>query len=157
MAGYAHELLKSISDIKPLGAHLGKAPFRDLYDAYRKLAENDDTMPLITDENTGWDFKEAMDQIAPDRQVSLYYPYLRASSPQYEDEEDPLEARSRLRLREWYIRLIGYTSLFAVALLVGAAVTIAVRSGKAPSSDLIETFLDWSTEVAKVLFENGRH
>jgi hypothetical protein len=156
MAGYAHDLLKNISDTKPLGAHLGKAPVHALFEAYKKLAENNDTMPLLTDENTGWDFKEAMDQLSPEHQVALYYPYLRDSSPQFEEEEDRAEVRSRIRLREWWIRLVGTTVVLAITLLVGAAITIAVKEKKAPSSELIETFLDTATEVAKVLFE-GSH
>ena len=156
MAGYAHDLLKNISDTKPLGAHLGKAPVRELFEAYKKLAENDDTIPLMTDENTGWDFKEALDQLSAEHQISLYYPYLRDSSPQFEEEENPLEVRSRIRLREWWIRLLGYTVIIGVALLVGASITIAVKEKKAPSSEFIATFLDTATEVAKVLFE-GNH
>lgn len=157
MTGYAKELLKGISDDKPLGAHLGKASFAALYEAYQKLAHNDDDVPLVTEEQTGLDFKEAMDQLPAERQVSLYYPYLRANSPQFEEEENPLEVKSRIKLREWYIRLIGYTCLIAVALLVGAAVTIGVREGKAPSSQFIETFLSTATEVAGVLFEGAHH
>jgi hypothetical protein len=156
MAGYAHEILKNISDSKPLGAHLGKAPVHELFEAYKKLAENDDTIPLLTDENSGWDFKEALDQLSAEHQIALLYPYLRASSPQFEEEESPLEVRSRIRLREWFIRLFGYSILVAVALLVGATVTIAVKEGKAPSSEFLETFLEYATEVAKVLFESNK-
>jgi hypothetical protein len=156
MPGYAKELLKTISDDKPLGAHLGKAAFSQLYHEYKKQAENNDSLPLITDENTGWDFKMAMDQLSPEQQVSLYYPYLREVSPQFMEEENPLEVRSRIKMREWYVKFGLTAVMVAVSLLVGAAVAIAVREGKAPSSELIETFLDFATELAKTIFENAK-
>lgn len=156
MVGYAKDLLKNISNDKPLGAHLGKSSFSALYHEYKKLAENDDTMALITDENTGWDFKKAMDQLSPERQVALYYPYLRDTMPQFEEEESPLEVKSRIRMREWYIKLAIYTCIGSVGLLTGASVAIAVREGKVPSSELIGTFLDFASELASVIFENAK-
>lgn len=154
--GYAKDLLNQISDDKPLGAHLGKAAFHTLYQAYKKIAENDDNVPLVTDEHTGWDFKQAMDQLDPHHQVALYYPYLRETVAQFEEEVNPLEIKSRIRMREWYIKLAAYMTAIAVCLLVGAAVAIAVREGKAPSSELIEAFLDFATEIAKAIFENAK-
>jgi hypothetical protein len=155
MAGYAHELLKNISDSKPLGAHLGKAPVHELLKGYKKLAENDDNVPLITEENTGWDFKEALDQLPVIHQIALYYPYLRDTLPNFE-EENPAEVRSRIRMREWYIKLAIYTCIGAAGTLAGATLALAVREGKAPSSELIQTFLDFAMELAKAIFETTK-
>ena len=156
MAGYAHDILENISDSKPLGAHLGNGAVHQLFEAYKKLAENDDTVPLITDANTGWDFKEALDQLSPEHQIALYYPYLRDSSPQFDEPENKLEVRSRIRMRELYIKVIIYGCVASVAMLVGGSVVIAVKEKKAPSSELIETFLETATDVAEVLFESGK-
>jgi hypothetical protein len=64
--------------------------------------------------------------------------------------------RSRIRLRELYIKAIIYAGVASVAMLVGGSVVIAVKEKKAPSSELIETFFETASDIAEVLFENGK-
>lgn len=153
---FVEELLIKIDDEKPLGEHLGNEAFKALYDAYQALAANDDNLPLISDKITCWAFKQSLEKMSAPEKISLFHDYLRATSIKFEEEENPVQANWKRNIKGFYMKLTGVVLAIAVIATVGAGVGIAWRSGKVPSSELIESYFSLAADMAEVVLSHKK-
>ncbi len=146
------QVLLGVSDKRLLTDHQkGATPLQGLMQAYTLKAARNDNAPNLTDLSTGLDLKSGLQKLEPEDQVELMYGYLvsanRLLSTVAEDQR---------KLRNWVVKI--FVGVFAAGTLLtfGAVTSIAVRTGAAPSNDLVGGFLDMAGDIAHVIFTSSK-
>lgn len=125
-------ILSGISDEKIVDSHVViPTPLRDMIRNYNKIALHDQRMPMVTEETTGAQLKEAIGSLSADDQIALLYAYSEANKKHDASavqSEDPIlveEKKLRVLLTKFFIACLA---IFG-CMLVGAVVAIAVSMG----------------------------
>lgn len=148
------DLLSDLDDTLPISAIklAGNPALKQLVGDYQHFASLSTRTADYDATWSGAEFKNRITLLKSEQQVMLLYRYLDATDAIVDERRDsPAQ-----RLQRQLIRIvIGATAVCAV-MLFGAITVIAVRSGKLPSNELVDTFLETATEIVKLLFENSK-
>jgi hypothetical protein len=145
-------VLDGVSDTRLLSDHKdGPTPLRHLITEYAAKALHNDNAPNLTDLSTGADLKAGIEKLEIEDQVILLTDYLekcKRIAPR--ESEDQIEER---KLKSLAIKSFIYVSVAVVVLFIGSVTTIAVRSGRLPSNEILSTFLEFASEIVSLIWE----
>lgn len=148
-------VLDGVSDVRLLSDHRQgstPSPLQQLIADYSELSAHNDNAPNLTELSTGADLKTGIQKLDIEQQVKLLYRYL--VNAKRLNDESPAELEDR-KMRHWSIKFAMWCFAFVVVMLLGAVTAIAVRTGAAPSNELVSTFLDTASGVVRLLFSSG--
>jgi hypothetical protein len=170
------QILKGIKDDRLLNTHRpGPSPLNDLIEVYKERSAHDDNLPNLDEYSTGRTLKDGIAAMDADDQVMLLNQYAMATKglrvpPAVKTEtpatsvapvvatpdtatsgDDPEDKKFKRRA----LMIVIVTGALCFAMLFGAVTAIAVRTGRAPSNELVSTFLESATEIAKLIFSKG--
>lgn len=134
-----------------------RGPLHELIDAYMLYAIHNDLLPNITVATTGRELKDALELLEPDielellrkysdAQTAILYPHLKKAT------EESAEVVASRNLRHTLIKMVTITALILVITGVGAVSAVAYRNGKLPDNKVITVFMQFATDVAKLIF-----
>lgn len=145
------QVLNGVSDTRLLSDHHpGASPLQDLIKTYREKSAHNDNAPNLTDLSTGQDLKEGLEKLAVEDQVTMLYEYLCAAK-RLVPKETPDQIEER-QLKRTAVKAFIWVSGVVVIMLIGAVTTIGVRSGLAPSNELVGTYLEFAGEIAHLIW-----
>lgn len=145
-------VLDGVSDTRLLSDHKeGATPLRGLVTAYTAKALHNDNAPNLTDLSTGADLKAGIEKLEIEDQVLLLTDYLeKCKRIVPRESEDQIEER---KLKNFAIKSFIYVTILVIVLFIGSVTTIAVRSGRLPSNEVLSTFLEFAGEMASLIWE----
>jgi hypothetical protein len=145
------EVLNGVADERLLSNHhAGATPLQNLVKTYREKSAHNDNAPNLTDVSVGSDLKSGIGNLPVEDQVSMLYQYLVDAKRIVPAETvDQIEER---KLKHTAIKAFIWVAGFVVVMLFGAVTTIAVRTGAAPSNELVSTFLEFAGEIVHLIF-----
>ena len=110
-----------------------------LLSTYKKYSDKSSFYPVITDETTGYEIKEAIKKMKFVEQIEMAYIFLLYSGKLHEvfDYEQETK-RWRIRFLQWG----GYTVLFLFVAIIGGVVTAGVIRNDIDSNEFIRMFMD---------------
>ena len=157
---YIGKILKGIPDTRKLQEYEPNTPARILIEKYQHRCEHDATLPVISDQSTGLQFKQAMAELDPAEKVTLLFEYLVATSAASPlahlvvNSEERVQARENLKLKHWLIKATVWFLGPVVFLVVGAAIAIAVRTGVAADNPAFNSIISTAMEILKLIFSS---
>lgn len=106
---------------------------------YKKYSDKSSFYPVITDETTGYEIKEAIKKMKFVEQIEMAYIFLLYSGKLHEvfDYEQETK-RWRIRFLQWG----GYSVLFLFVAIIGGVVTAGVIRNDIDSNEFIRMFMD---------------
>ncbi|MDR3392337.1 MAG: hypothetical protein P4L77_11445 [Sulfuriferula sp.] len=145
-------VLDGVSDTRLLSDHKeGATPLRHLISEYTAKALHNDNAPNLTELSTGADLKAGIEKLEIEDQVIMLSDYLEKCKRIVPRESaDQIEER---KLKTFAIKSFIYVSITVVVLFIGSVTTIAVRSGRLPSNEVLSTFLEFAGEIAGLIWE----
>lgn len=145
-------VLDGVSDTRLLSDHKdGPTPLRHLITEYTAKALHNDNAPNLTDLSTGADLKAGIEKLEIEDQVVLLSDYLeKCKRIVPRESETQIEDR---KLRNLAIKSFIYVTITVIVLFIGSITTIAVRSGRLPSNEVLGTFLEFAGEMASLIWE----
>lgn len=145
------QVLNGVADNRLLKDHKsGPSPLQHLIETYREKSAHNDNAPNLTDVSVGQDLKHGIEQLPCEDQVQMLYKYL-VDARRLTPEESPAEVEDR-KMKHWSIKAFIWVASFVIVMTFGAVTAIAVRSGVAPSNELVSTFLEFAGEIVHLIF-----
>lgn len=145
------EVLNGVADARLLtDHHAGATPLHNLVKSYREKSAHNDNAPNLTDVSVGDDLKSGIGKLPVEDQVSMLYQYL-VDAKRIMPTETTEQIEDR-KTKRWMIKAFVWVLSFITVMLFGAVTAIAVRSGAAPSNELVSTFLEFAGEIVHVIF-----
>jgi hypothetical protein len=149
-------VLAGISDTLAVDSHpAGPSPFNELVRGYRFQCGRDDRLPVITNESTGRELKDAIGKLEPTIQLALLNQYAHATkdldSPS-EYDPDVLKAQSKGLVTGVYW-MMGVSFAFMLAVLIGAVIATAVHMNVISEGDAIHNLLELAKDCVEVFLD----
>lgn len=156
-----HSVLKGVADDEPvMQCMLVSSALHDLVVHYNAQVIKQPALPALTPTMTGKEFKIAFALMAPEMQVQLLYHYQTsqtspASAPA-PDIADHLVAFEERQLRHFALRVLIGVLAFVSCLMMGAVITVAVKSGVMQDGKVANTLVDTATEIIKFILTTSK-
>lgn len=153
MTSIVEELLKGMEDNETISYEIEETPevqiLLDGYQNYRK--KFDSSLPLITIENNGREFKDALLALPAKTKLELFNKFTDALNKTNDSDQDSCEEIQLRKDHKKLIRLIVYSFFVLALIIIGTVTYLSINGKEIPSGEIFSAITTTIVEIIKVI------